>query len=189
MDNKIRSLINNIRSWNKNFLNKNNATVPDKLTMKYSRKTKMWSSNHQILGEGSYGTEKWNFVFSWNCLNYAETNDDYELNSSPYWKFSLFVNKYYLDLNKDFDTKVHIVFPPDYLCNQIDNLNIDFSFSLNTITKYVRNDFVKVTEDVVINDGIGLFKTDSWKTNPLLDINLTQVPITEPFDTVLLPTA
>lgn len=151
-----------------NFLNNNTATLPDHLAMRYNNKSKTWTANYQMLGEDSDGPQKWNFVFNWNCL---DTNgEDYV---SPFWKFSIFVNKLNLNSGIDFDTKVHIVFPPDYLCEQINNLKINFPFTLNTVTNYVQNDFVQVTEDVVINDNIGIFKSNSWKSNPILDITLS----------------
>lgn len=172
----------------KNFLNKNIATLPDNLLMRYSKKTKMWMANYQMLGEGSYGTEGWNFSFNWNCLN--KNAEDY---NTPFWKFSAHVNRFYQNQNLDFDTKIHIAFPPDYLCDKINNFNFDLSFSLNTISEYVKNDFVSITEDVVLLDNIGLFKSNAWKSSPLLDIRLsnnTKISLLENKDlTPIIPVA
>jgi hypothetical protein len=155
-----------------NFLNRNTATLPSVLLMRYSRKSKAWQSSYQMNGQGSYGIEKWNFSFTWSCMDSLG-----EEKSSPYWKFSMFINRIFLSQNLDFDTKINIVFPPDYLCNQINNLSFDLIFSLNTVTQYVSNDFVGITEEVVLADNIGLFKSNLWKSNPLLNINLSNSPI------------
>lgn len=172
----------------KNFLNKNIATLPDNFLMRYSKKTKMWMSNYQMLGDGNYGVEKWSFSFNWNCLN--QIAEEY---NTPFWRFSAHVNKYFFDSGLDFDTKIHIIFPPDYLCEKIDNFNFDLNFSLNTISEYVKNDFVSITEEVVLLDNIGLFKSDLWKSNPLLEIRLsnnTATPLLENLDlTPIIPVA
>jgi hypothetical protein len=157
-----------------NFLNRNFVSLPDKFLMKYNKRTKMWTSNYQMIGDGDYGEEKWSFSFNWYCMDFAYIENVEEDYVSPFWKFSIFVNRFYLDQNLDFDTKIHIVFPPDYLCDQIDNLTVNFPFSLNTTTKYVSNNFVEVTEDVVLADNIKLFSSNSWKSNPQLNITLSQ---------------
>lgn len=151
-----------------NFVKNNPVTFPDKILMRYNKKTKSWNGNYQVIGNGNLGQEKWNFVFNWYCRNVNA--EDYV---SPFWKFSIFINKYFIESNVDLDTKIHITFPPDYLCEQIDNLNFDFSFNLNTTTKYVSSNFVNVIEDVILYDNIGLFKNNSWKSNPTLEFNFS----------------
>jgi len=139
-------------------------------------------------GLGSYGSEKWSFSFGWGCMN--KNVEDF---SSPYWKLSIFLNRLYQDINLDFDTKINIVFPPEYLCDQINGFNFNLAFSLNTVSEYVKNDYVNITEDVVLNDNIGLFKSDSWKSNPLLDMvlsNNSTLPLLENKDlTPIFPVA
>lgn len=172
----------------KNFLNKNLVDLPDSLIMRYNRKTNIWSANYQMSGLGSYGSEKWSFSFGWGCMN--KNVEDF---SSPYWKLSIFLNRLYQDINLDFDTKINIVFPPEYLCDQINGFNFNLAFSLNTVSEYVKNDYVNITEDVVLNDNIGLFKSDSWKSNPLLDMvlsNNSTLPLLENKDlTPIFPVA
>jgi len=148
------------------FLSTNTTTFPDYLPMHYSKRTACWSANYQTIGYGNIGLEQWNFVFSWSCLN--KNAEEY---SNPFWRFSILVNKNnHLYIQK---SKIDIVFPSSSLCAGINNLNVDFSFYLNTITKYVNNSMVASPDDVVIYDEIGLFKS-SWTNNPILNIRLSR---------------
>lgn len=159
------------------FIAKNSVAFPDHFPMYYNSLLRSWMSNYQVSGYGDSGEERWNFVFSWTCLNQKA-----EEPSTPYWKYSIFVNRSLPHI--DFDTRVNIIFPPEELCRLIDNLSIDFSFSLNTITNYVENSLVDVTDYVVLTDGIGLFKDSNWAADPWLDVRLSRLLLAEQYETI-----
>lgn len=151
------------------FLDRNSIDFPFYFPMYYSKVLKSWKSNYQISGVGDLGKENWSFVFSWLCLD-----QKFEEQSDPYWKFSMFINKHIASKNIDFNTNISITFPPKDLCLSINNLYFDFSFDLNTLTQYVRNDFTTVTDYVIMSDNIGLFKDAEWKSNPWLNLRLSR---------------
>ena len=159
------------------FISKNGIEFPSYFPMYYNSLLKSWVANYQVSGYGDLGEENWNFVFTWSCLN--QRADEY---SSPYWKYSIFVNRSGQSL--DHDTRISITFPPQELCRLIDNLSVDFSFSLNVSTLYIDNAFVDVTDYVVLSDRIGLFKDASWSSDPWLDMRISRLASSSKFQTI-----
>lgn len=146
------------------FLQRNGVELANPLTMHYSNRFQSWTANSHLLGEDN---ESWRFVFSWSCASEFST-------TSSFWNFSLLVVKKDLITNLDFDTRILCTFNASNICSGAQNLGFDFSFSLNTKTHYVYNDFNVVSSSVVLYDNIGLFKSSSWNKNPLLQINISK---------------
>jgi len=149
------------------FIDKNSINFPSYFPMYYNYLLKSWTSNYQVSGYGDSGIENWNFVFSWSCLN--QKAEEY---SSPYWKYSISINRSFSKMS--FDTRIIVTFPPQELCRLINNLSIDFSFSLNTLTNYIDNSIIDVTDYVIFSDRIGIFKDAIWTTDPWLDISISR---------------
>ena len=159
------------------FVSKNGISFPTYFPMYYNALLKSWIANYQVSGYGDSGAENWNFVFSWSCLN--QRAEEY---ASPYWKYSIFVNRSGQSI--DHDTRISITFPPQELCRLIDNLSIDFSFSLNVFTLYIDNAFIDVTDYIIFSDRIGLFKDANWSSDPWLDMRISRLASTSKFQTI-----
>jgi hypothetical protein len=140
---------------------------------------KSWNGSYQFTGDGDFGKETWNFISMWSCLGEKAGEP-----SDAYWKYYLSINRKVESRNIDFDTKISIVFPPQELCRLIDNLFVDFSFRLNTITQYVENSFVNVNDYVIITDKINMFKDTDWTQNPWLSIKLSRNASTSLLQTI-----
>jgi len=159
------------------LIGKNSINFPKYFPLYYSTLLKSWTSNYQFSGYGDSGIENWNFVLSWSCLNQIGGES-----SSPYWKYSMFINRSLS--SKDFDTRINVTFPPQELCRLINNLSVDLSFSLNTITGYVDNSTVDVTDLVSISDKIGVFKDATWTADPWLDVRISRSAVSPQYQTV-----
>lgn len=149
------------------FFKRNSIEFPSYFTMYYNSLLKSWVSNYQFYGIGDFGEEKWNFVSSWSCLN--QKAEEY---SSPYWSYSIFINRSYGSV--DLDTRLSVTFPPTELCRLIDNLSNNFSFNLNVRTFYVENSLIDTTDYVVMKDNLGIFKDETWLSNPWFSVNLSR---------------
>jgi hypothetical protein len=126
-----------------------------------------------MIGTGDTNTgslESWRFTFEWACLDQI-AGSEY---GSFSWKFSMLVVRKNESTGLDFDTRAMVVFPPDLVCSGIQNLGFDFSFSINTMTKFVSNDLDIVPTSVLLTDNIGLFKSRSFAKTPKFNIRLSK---------------
>lgn len=156
-----------------NFMHRNGLELPNPLPMHYSSRLQSWVANHHMIGTGdtNMGTlESWRFTFEWACLNEIAGSEF----GSPSWKFSMLVVRKNEATGLDYDTRSMTVFPPDQLCSGSQNLGFDFSFSINTATKFVGNDLEIVPSSVLLTDNIGLFKSKFWTKNPKFNIRLSK---------------
>ena len=151
-----------------NFSLNNKIVLPNYFTMHYSKITDCWTSNYNVAGAGSASRERWSFTFKWACTSSGKSSDNF------LWKFSILMNRCFLDTNKDEDSIIHAFFPAENLCKKISNFYKEFSFALNTKTKKVINDMVEVNEEVVLSDNIGMFTLSDWKKNPLIRIRISK---------------
>ena len=151
-----------------NFSLNNKIILPNYFAMHYSKVTECWTSNYSVVGSGSASEERWSFTFKWACTSSGNSSDNF------LWKFSILMNRYFLDTGKDEDSIVHAFFPAENLCKKISNFYKEFSFALNTKTKNVINDMVEVNEEVVLSDNIGMFTLSDWKKNPLIRIRISK---------------
>jgi len=159
------------------FCLKNSVKLPKYFPLYYSSLLKSWTSNYQVSGYGDSGRENWSFTFSWSCLSQRSGEE-----TSPYWRYSMFLNRALS--GRDFDTRVNVTFPPQELCRIINNLSVDLSFSLNTITGYVDNSTVDVTDLVVLSDKVGVFKDANWAADPWLEVRVSRSVNSPQFGTV-----
>jgi hypothetical protein len=157
----------------KQFVTRNGLKVPNPIILHYSARLKSWNGSFQLYGEGSDNTgsdENWRFLFEWTCINELAAED---LGASS-WKFSMFANRKNTVSNFDSDTRILIVFPPEQICKETQNLDFDFSFNLNTETNFVGNNLDVPPSSVLLKDNIGLFKSKYWDKNPNLVIRLSR---------------
>lgn len=164
----------------KQFVTRNGLKVPNPITLHYSTRLKSWNGNFQLYGEGSDNTgsdENWRFLFEWTCINELAAED---LGASS-WKFSMFANRKNVLNGFDSDTRILIVFPPEQICKETQNLDFDFSFNLNTETNFVGNNLDVPPSSVLLKDNIGLFKSKYWDKNPNLVIRLSRSEISTTF--------
>lgn len=155
------------------FLTRNGLTASNPVVLNYSKKLKSWNGNFHLYGEGNDNMgsdESWRFTFEWTCMN--EISGE-ELGAYS-WKFSMLAVRKNEASGFDSDTRVLLVFPPDQICTGTQNLGFDFAFNLNTITKFVTNDYNTSPSMVLLNDKINLFKSAYWAKNPELIFRLSR---------------
>lgn len=156
-----------------NYLQRNGLNFPNPLTLRYNSKIQTWSANHHLIGTSSDNLgddESWRFTFEWSCVDSISGDDA----GSYLWKFSMLAVKKNETTGFDTDTRLFMAFPPDLICDSISNLEFDFSFSLNTLTKFVDNDYNVAPNMVLLTDSIGLFKSKFWSKNPNFNIRLSK---------------
>ena len=144
------------------YLQRNGQSLPSSIPMHYNSKLKSWLGHYHLFGIGennNNGQEKWNFSFSWSCDNNL---------GDSYWKFSSLITKTDLSEGTDYDTRLIIKFPPDQICSYSQNFSFNFTFNVNTFTKFVDNNFDLALNEIVLYDKIGMFKTKNWMKDPVL---------------------
>jgi hypothetical protein len=151
------------------FLAGNKLTLPTYLTMHYSKNLSSWSANQHLTGLGMINKEKWNIVLTWACAN-----KEADFVTNPFWKFALLLSKTDLVTGVTLDSRICITFSSSTLCEKINNMNIDFPFTLNTVTKNVFDKFNSVSSEIILYDEIGLFKPSKWKARPNLKFRLSK---------------
>lgn len=155
------------------FVNRNGLIVPNPLSLNYSSKLKSWLGNFHLYGQGNDNLgsdESWRFTFEWACFDEFAGDD---LGGSS-WKFSMLAVRKNEFTGLEIDTRSLLIFPPDEICKITQNLGFDFSFTLNTSTKLVTNDFNISASTTLLNDKIGLFKSKYWIRNPNLNFRLSR---------------
>ena len=156
-----------------NYTKRNGLDLPNPLVMRYSSRLQSWVANFHMTGTSADNLgsiENWRFSFEWACINSFGGDD---LGSSS-WKFSMLAVRKNEFNGVDFDTRVLIVFPPDQICLTSQNLGFDFSFKLNTTTKFVSNDSDILPSVTLLTDSIGLFKSKFWSKTPNFTIRLSK---------------
>lgn len=155
-----------------NFMQRNGILFPSPLVMYYSARLKSWVANLHMIGtsDDNMTTETWRFTFEWACQNQISGAN---LGSSL-WKFSMLAVRENQSSKLDFDTRLMLVFPPEQICSGTSNLGFDFSFNMNTVTKFVNSSLGVVPNIILLMDNVGLFASKYWATNPNLNIRLSQ---------------
>jgi len=147
----------------KDFLVRNDYSIPKSIPMMYSPRTKSWKSSlhYRGVGRDNYSsTENWQINIEWSCISqYAEN-----YLSSAMWKFSIYIKKSD-DFSNDDDTRLLILFPSKELCSQISNFGVDFTFSFNFRDDYVVNQLYVPIDTYNYFDTLGVFKGDFWDSN------------------------
>tara|TARA_Y100000034_G_scaffold48390_1_gene59748 strand:+ start:2417 stop:3847 length:1431 start_codon:yes stop_codon:yes gene_type:complete len=155
-----------------NFLNRNSFSLGEVLPLRYNNVCKIWQHNSQFTGIGKDGItqERWRLVFEWSC---ADNLGSFDLGNSTVWKFSMYLENKNLSTNVDFDTRILIAFPPQGVC--INDFGLNWGFSIDTSDLTVTTDNPAVFVDYkVLQDGIGLFKSQSWLDDPILNLGVSQ---------------
>ena len=143
------------------YLKRNGQEIPSSIPMHYNSKLKSWLGHYHLfgIGESKNGQEKWNFLFSWSCDSNMGDN---------YWRFSSLITRTDLAEGTDYDTRLIIKFPPDQICSYSQNFSFNFTFDVNTFTKFVDNNFDLALNEIMLYDKIGMFKTKNWLKDPIL---------------------
>lgn len=155
------------------FAQRNGLELPSPIILHYSSRSDSWIGHYHMLGQGDDNLgrqESWRFTFEWACTRIIAGDD---LGNST-WKFSMLVVRKNEASGLDFDTRAMVVFPYDQICLPTQNLEFDFSFRLNTVTKFINNDSDIVPEIVLLTDNIGLFKSSFWTRTPNFNVRLSK---------------
>lgn len=155
-----------------NYMQRNGLELLNPLPMYYSSRSKSWLANFHMTGisdDSLRSLENWRFSFEWSCVG---SFGGEEIGSS-FWKFSMLVVRKNEFSGIDFDTRVLVVFPPEQICLNT-RLDFDFSFNINTLTKFVSNNSDVVPSVTLLKDDIGLFKSKFWAKFPNFSIRLSE---------------
>jgi hypothetical protein len=163
----------------KEFTTRNALNLPALIPLHYSYRHEAWQGTLHYTGYSDYNQtqqETWRLVFEWACI--ASLGSE-EL-SSNLWKFSLSVLRKNLTNGEDYDSRLLIIFPSDSIC--LDNQTFDFGFDFNTQKVFVKTDFDMKVDVRLLYDKIGLFKSNFWRENPLLSLNISENTNTNSFE-------
>lgn len=153
------------------FLKRNGFSFDSPLSFLYSKKLNSWLAHQHFtgLGEDNINNEYWRFAFEFSCVDEiaAEPTDSYVI------KFAISITRKNLATQYDSDTKIIVVFPSYQLCGIIKNYRDDLMFSLNVLTGLVSVVPAITPQSVLFADGIGIFKSSYWLTNPNLKIRIS----------------
>lgn len=161
----------NATSQLKDFLFRNELSLPSQLNLIYNQRDNTWRSTRHFKGTGSNANEKWSILFEWICnLNPVSGIDEEDGPATPderYWKFSVLVKR---DIDGNVrESRVLYTFPAESAC---DNNQLRFSFRINTNTKSVVAPTNLQVGDSIIYDGLGLFSGRDWQKKPNILINI-----------------
>ncbi len=166
-----------------NFLVRNSFTLNKILPLRYNKICKSWQYNSQFIGIGRDGVtqERWRLVFEWAC---TDNLGSYDLGNAVVWKFSMYMENKNLTSNLDFDTRILVAFPSQGVC--IGELKLNWGFNINTSSLDITTTNSSVFVDYkILQDGIGLFKSQSWIDDPILGLGISQLTnsgLTNTFD-------
>ena len=153
-----------------NFIRANGFTPPTYLSFLYNERLESWLAHQHFTGFSSTGdgNELWRFSYELSCVNEVGGEDI----DSFIIKFAISILRYNITNSLDYETKIIILFPSADFCGLIRNFKDDLIFDLNTATGLVTNTIL-TPQSIMINDGIGIFKSSYWVKNPLLKIRIS----------------
>ena len=94
------------------------------------------------------------------------------------WKLTMYLRERNLSTLEDFDTKIVIGFLPDEVCAS----GKDFKFQISLDTQDESSSIVPQSTiyQTILYDNIGLFKEPYWIENPILNIAVSQIGLSNP---------
>lgn len=165
------------------FLNRNNFTISNRMKMQYNTTNDSWQANlhYKGISSDSNTEETWDIVFDVQCTQ----NLGSIFIGSQIWKLSMEVARKNLFTGDKFDTRIVVGVLPDQICAANE---LKFKTTINTQT-----DLTEITPSAtiyqsILYDDVGLFKSLSWKTNPILIFTVSQVGLDKPQKRVDLTT-
>lgn len=155
------------------FLLRNGLALPEIVSLFYDKRYGSWKNSLHFKGvANNQGEEIWNFVFEWACTDtYAGEDLD-----SNVWKFSLLITR--KNTQADFDTRIVAVFPAEQICYDANLFGLDFDFTLDTKTQFIKIDGNLLVDILTFHDEIGLFSSKYWSKNKL-EINIREHRVIE----------
>jgi alpha-tubulin suppressor-like RCC1 family protein len=149
-----------------NFINRNNLVFNPNLYAIYNSLTRKYTNSFVYVSP--YEEEKWTIIVDINCDNDLD-NFDIE----PVWT-ATFMFRRYLPNGLKLDTVVDIWIPASQFCPINASNTITCVLATNVISNppsCVANNNYSI-ENIFINDGAGLFKSQSWNINQILNIQI-----------------
>lgn len=172
----ITEITHNISRDNRfsQFLARNNFGISRNLSMKYNLPNDSWQTNLHYRGVSSKNNnlEDWNLLFELRCTN-DTAGIGIEIGRNI-WQFSVQVSVEDTITGEDSDTRVLVGVIPDLLCS---NGALEFKFDYDTSLDFVTIEPNGVIYTNILYDNIGLFKTRSWTSNPVLSFQISQIGI------------
>lgn len=154
------------------FLNRNSLRLPPLIDLTYRRLIEGWQGNYHFLGKADEATkEKWDFSITWGCIKEA-----FGVLNSPLFKLGVYILRRNTVTLQDSDSRIVVLFNTSKLCQTFKRDGVNLSLKINTQRKTVAvEDLAANVESVTVSDGIGLFRSPSWRANPILKLKLQEL--------------
>ena len=167
----------------KQFLIRNNISLPRVFNMYYNTLYNAWQHNNSFRGLSGDGStrEHWNLVFSLTCTNKLAGSDIGE----KIWIFSVYVNETNLQTQADQDSHISIGFLPSGICTNQNNL-FKVNLNVNSQTKQIVPSPTTTIYQSVFYDNIGLFKDAVWSNSPVVNFTISQVGVPDSLKSIPL---
>ena len=150
-----------------NFINRNNLIFNPNLYANYNTLTRAYTNSYLYVSP--YENEKWTIIVNINCNNDLD-NFDIE----PVWTVTLMFRRYLPDGLK-LDSVLEIWMPASQFCPVGSGRTIGSNISVDVISNppicVVNNN--TVIENVFLNDGAGLFKSQSWNVTQIFNMQIS----------------
>lgn len=143
------------------FLFKNDYEISDEIPINFNKTTNTWSSVMHF--PSKFDEEKWKLIIDFGCSN--EIDSEFY-----YWKLSLLFSNEKNKIKKE--TRLNLNVPSKFICSYSRDYMINFKY--NTQNKYTFINYAAYYDNFYFSDGIGLFKSNYWTSNPDLNIKITK---------------
>ncbi|MGH7174860.1 MAG: hypothetical protein ACREGR_00690, partial [Minisyncoccia bacterium] len=179
-----RCSLPNVLQWNTNlpdtrglgeFLGRNNLSMPNAVTVAWSKNANAWQYNMHLTGVGDTGIqEKWDVLYEWACVGGVGTLTVTTSNTMA-WKLAVSVLKRAVDNSYSQRTRLMLELNSDSMCQ------IPSQFSFSCLIDTSTNSFQPLTnyavsaDLMIIKDDIGLFG-GRWTLNPQLTLAVQALP-------------
>ena len=150
-----------------NFINRNNLIFNPNLYVIYNSLTRAYTNSYVYVSP--YENEKWTIIVNINCNNDLD-NFDVE----PIWTVTLMFRRYLPDGLK-LDSILEIWMPASQFCPVGSGRTIGSVIAVDVISNppvcVVNNN--TVIENVFLNDGAGVFKSQSWNITQIFNMQIS----------------
>ena len=172
----VLTLSHNLNNKNRlsEFLDRNKYSLPSKLKLNYNAINDIWQQNYHYVGDSFVNNqiERWNVLFDLQCSN-SIGNFDYGI---YLWKLGINLISSNISTNNKLETRLLVGLPNLQTCIN-SRLNIVLTINIKNMTITTTSGLD--AEVLILYDNLGIFKSNYWKQNPFLKINIAAGVVSE----------